>query len=806
MPISLDLAPADPTAVDPVCGMTVSTVSPRGGSHAHAGTTYHFCSEGCRRKFAANPEKFLAGHREAMHSTAPPHHPATRYICPMDPEVESDGPGACPICGMALEPATPSADAPPDPELASMTRRLIVGAALGIPLLAIAMGDMVLPGNPVMHALGHANFFLVQAVLATPIVFWCGWPFFERFARSAVTLRPNMFTLIGLGVGAAYLFSVAVLLDLVPNTAGVALSPSPLRGEGWGGGENAIPHEGSSPHPHPPPQGGRGPEAEPYFESAAAIVVLVLVGQVLELRARHRTGDAVRKLLKLAPKTARVVLADGREEDLAIELIAVGDRVRVRPGERVPVDGTVRDGSTTVDESMLTGEPMPVAKAVGDAVSAGTLNGLGSVIVEATRVGSETLLAKIVHLVGDAQRSRIPLQKLVDRVAAVFVPAVVLAALVTFAAWAVAGSFGYAVVCAVSVLVIACPCALGLATPMAVVVGTGRGATRGILFRDAEALERLSRVDTVVFDKTGTLTEGKPKLVAVEGRGETADRVLTLAAAVERGSEHPLGVSVVWEAVQRGLTLPKADNVVTEPGKGVSGIVDGLAVCVGNAAFLHHQGVHADLPADGASHHRARGHGVVLIGAAGRCVGLIAFADPVRPSAAAAVHTLLAGGTRLILATGDHENTAQAVAYPLGITEVQAGALPAEKFALIQRLRNEGRTVAFCGDGINDAPALAAADVGIAMGTGTDVAISSAGVTLVKPDLRGVVTARELSRATVRTIRQNLFLAFVYNLAAVPVAAGVLVPLGGGLISPVWAAAAMSLSSVSVIANSLRLR
>ncbi len=765
MAISLDLAPSDPTALDPVCGMTVSVTSPRGGSHSHDGTEYHFCSEGCRRKFAANPAKFLAGHREEMHTAeaAISAAPGTRYICPMDPEVESDRPGTCPICGMALEPATPTAESVEDPELASMRRRLLVGVLLGVPLLAISMVDMAIPGEPIMRTLGHTTFLVLQTVLATPIVVWCGWPFFERFARSVATARPNMFTLIGLGVGTAYFFSLAILLQSLLETQWIPIS-------------------------------------EPYFESAAAIVVLVLVGQVLELRARHRTGEAVRKLLRLAPKTARVVLPDGREEELPIDQIQVGDRVRVRPGERVSVDGLVREGTTTIDESMLTGEPMPAKKSAGDSVSAGTLNGVGSIVIETTQVGSGTLLARIVHLVGDAQRSRIPLQKLVDRVSAIFVPAVILVSLATFALWMVLGSpehrLAYGVVCAVSVLVISCPCALGLATPMAVVVGTGRGATRGVLFRDAEALERLSRVDTIVFDKTGTLTEGKPTVEATT----VPDDALRLAASLEQASEHVLGQAIVAYAREsRRLELRPASDIEVSPGRGVAGVVEGKRVAVGNFPYLRDLGVAGEEPTGG--------HGTVVgVIVDGHLAGWISIGDKIRETSTAAVTELRRAGLRTILLTGDRRASAQEVAGRLGIDTVIAEKLPEHKHSVVRDLKQSGKVVAMIGDGINDAPALAAADVGIAIGTGTDVAISSAGVTLVRPDLRAVVDARKLSEATVRTIRQNLVLAFVYNLAAVPIAAGILIPFGGGLISPIWAAAAMSLSSVSVIANSLRIR
>ena len=751
---SLDVIGLTPTATDPVCGMTVDPTAPRGGSHTHAGVTYHFCAEGCRRKFIADPQKYLGGSREAMAPAAPP---GTKYTCPMHPEVVRDGPGSCPICGMALEPMTPTADDGPDPELRSMTWRLWLGLALGVPLFALAMADMFLPGMPVSHALGHRTFLILQAVLCAPVVLVCGWPFFERCVASVRNRSPNMFTLIGIGVGAAFLYSLWVLVQHLT---------------------------GANTHLHP------------YFESAAGIVVLVLVGQVLELRARRKTGDAVRALLTHVPRTARVIRSDGREEDVPVEQVAVGDRVRVRPGERVPVDGVVRDGTTNVDESMLTGEPMPVEKAPGAKVMAGTLNGIGAVVVETNRVGNDTVLSQVVHLVGQAQRSRLPLQRLVDRVSAWFVPLVLLVALLTLLGWSLFGPegqrFSYGVVCAVSVLVIACPCALGLATPMAIVVGTGRAARLGVLFKDAAALETLSHVNIVVFDKTGTLTEGKPKVVAVSG---DENEVLRLAAAVERGSEHPLGAAVIAAATERKLDIPAAADVHIVPGSGVRGMVNGRAVLVGNRRFLQQQGVAGELPPDAA----------ILVAAGGAFLGSITLADPVRETTPVAVERLRAAGLRLVLLTGDHAATAGQVARQLGIDEVIAETLPTDKHTAIEKLKAEGRVVAMCGDGINDAPALAAADVGIAMGTGTDIAISAAGVTLVKPDLRVVAAARDLSQATLRTIRQNLYLAFGYNLVAVPVAAGLLGPFGVGLIGPVWAAAAMSLSSVSVILNSLRL-
>jgi Cu+-exporting ATPase len=646
-----------------------------------------------------------------------------------------------------------------------MTRRFRVGLLFLVPLLALAMADMAWP---VAAALGHKTFLILQAGLAAPVVLWCGRPFFERFASSVANRSPNMFTLIGLGIGAAFLYSLAALADTILDTN---LFPEALRSHGM---------------------------VEPYFESAATIVVLVLLGQVLEVRARHRTGEAIRGLLELTPQMAHVFGPDGREADIPVEMVQLGDRVRIRPGERIPVDGVVREGSTAIDESMLTGEPLPVSKAAGDPVSAGTLNGAGAIVLAATKVGENTLLARIVTMVGEAQRSRMPIQKLVDRVSAAFVPAVLLVAVVTFLAWSVAGRWDYAVVCAVAVLLIACPCALGLATPMAVVVGTGRGARLGILFRDAEALERLATVDTVVFDKTGTLTAGKPKVL----HAAIPDDALAAAAAVERASEHPLARAVVGYVEGLGLAIPPADGIRGVPGQGVEGTVDGRRVLVGNLVFMQANAVAGAFPAESGE----PGMSVVYVAIDGRAAGLLAVGDEVRPQAADVVRDLAREDVRVVLLTGDRRGTAEAVGRRVGTAEVIAETLPADKHAAIERLKTDGCTVAMVGDGINDAPALAAADVGIAMGTGTDVAISAAGVTLVRPDLRAVAAARELSRATLRTIRQNLALAFGYNVLAVPVAAGVLVPFGGPLIGPAWAAAAMSLSSVSVVLNSLRLR
>ena len=760
---------------DPVCGMKVKEESPHRAEHE--GVLYGFCGAGCKTKFLAAPEAMIARHRDrlAAEAAAPaaapvPEVAATpgeRWICPMDPEVVSDRPGPCPKCGMALEREAPTAAAAPedDHELRDMTRRLVVSAAFTIPLVVLSMVLMV-----------HAP--LVELTLATPVVLWGGWPFIQRAIRSLRTRHLNMFTLIGLGVAVAYGFSaVAALAPGAVPAAFRAGSGAPL-----------------------------------YFEAAAVIVTLVLVGQVLELRARKKTGAAIRALLGLAPTTARRIAADGAESDVPLADVRAGDRLRVRPGEKVPVDGTVLEGHSAVDESMVSGEPLPVEKSAGDLVIGATLNGTGALVMRADRVGADTLLARIVHMVAQAQRSRAPVQRLADRVAGVFVPAVIAAAAVAFAAWAIAGpapAFAHALVAAVAVLIIACPCALGLATPMSIMVATGRAARAGVLFRDAQAIELMHSIDTLVVDKTGTLTEGKPRLTTVEpaaAAGLDDAELLALAASVERASEHPLAAAIAAGAAARGVATRPVDGFESRTGKGVLGRVGGRTVALGNRALFADLGVDdADL-ARRADELRAGGETVLMVAVDGRPAGVIGVADPVRPTTPDAIRALQAEGVRIVMLTGDSATTARAVAASLGIDDVVAEVLPDQKAAKVAELQHAGRIVAMAGDGINDAPALARAHVGIAMGTGTDVAMESAAVTLVKGDLRGILRARRLSRATMRNIRQNLFFAFVYNAAGVPLAAGALYPLTGAMLSPMVAAAAMSLSSVSVITNALRLR
>jgi Cu+-exporting ATPase len=758
---------------DPVCGMTVD---PRETQHVctHEGHTYYFCSAGCRARFAADPARFITAAGDAPHRDADGAPPGTIYTCPMHPQIRQTGPGSCPICGMALEPELGTAPTVPDPELADMTRRFWVGLVLTVPLVALEMA---------MHILGAHAFLVptlsnwIELALATPVVLWAGAPFFARGARSLVTRNLNMFTLIALGTGVAYGYSVVA--TVLPG-----IFPPPMREQA-----GAVPV---------------------YFEAAAMITVLVLLGQVLELRARAATSGAIRSLLELTPKRARRVRADGTDEDVPIDRIAVGDLLRIRPGENVPVDGVVIEGSASVDEAMITGESMPVDKEPGTRVIAGTVNRSGSFVMRAEKVGRDTLVARIVQLVARAQRSRAPVQRLVDQVAAWFVPAVLAIAVLAFIAWA---SFGpqprlsYALVAAVSVLIIACPCALGLATPMSIMVGVGRAAQAGILIRDAAALERLERVDTLVLDKTGTLTEGKPSVVAIVPRtGVDESELLRLVASVERASEHPLASAIVAAAAARGIALADVSGFQSRAGQGTVGVVEGRRLAIGNAALLAELGISTAALENEAERLRGDGATTVFVAIDAEPAGVIAIADPVKTTAPAALQELRKLRMRIVMLTGDNRTTAQAVARRLGITEVEAEVSPERKGEVIERLRSEGRVTAMAGDGINDAPALAAADVGIAMGTGTDVAIESADVTLVRGDLAGIVRAQKLSVAVMRNIRQNLVFAFIYNVAGVPIAAGVLYPVAGLVLSPIIAAAAMALSSVSVIANALRLR
>jgi Cu+-exporting ATPase len=828
------------TLKDPVCGMTVEPSTAK-YKFDHAGKAYYFCCESCREKFRARPEEYLAprpaarlqminiapaqsssakiglvtlggaAHAAVVAGPASSSATASAYICPMCPEVRSavpaacprcgmalepemptattrveytcpmhpeivrPGPGACPICGMALEPRTVTAHDEENPELRDMTRRFWISLAFTAPLLVIAMGHM-LQGMTTQGLIPAGWEPWIEFILATPVVLWGGAPFFQRGWTSILNRSTNMFTLIAMGTGVAYLYSLVA-------TVFPQIFPSSFREMG---GMPAV-----------------------YFEAAAAITTLVLLGQVLELRARSRTGAAIRALLDLTPKTARV-LRDGREEDIPLEQVRTGDRLRVRPGEKVPVDGTVLEGTSGIDESMITGESIPVSKVPGSALIGATMNGTGSLVMRAEHVGSETLLAQIVKMVSQAQRSRAPIQRLADRVAGWFVPLVVGIAVLTFAAWSLFGPeprLAHALVNAVAVLIIACPCALGLATPIAIMVGTGRGAHAGVLIKNAEALELLEKVDTLVVDKTGTLTDGKPRVVSVSGApGRDENELLRLAASLEQGSEHPLGVAVMEAAKGRGLVLASGKDFQSHTGRGVSGRVDGKNILIGNERLLHESGVSVASLAWKAEELRRNGQTVILIAVDGQEAGLIGIADSIKDSAAQALRDLKRDGLRVMMLTGDNRATAEAVAKTLGITEFEAEVLPDKKSEVVQRLQKEGRTVAMAGDGINDAPALAQADVGIAMGTGTDIAMESGGITLVKGDLVGIVRARKLSQATMRNIRQNLFFAFLYNSLGVPIAAGVLYPFFGLLLSPILAAAAMSLSSVSVITNSLRLR
>jgi Cu+-exporting ATPase len=799
------------TVKDPVCGMTIDPVT-AAATADHEGQSFYFCCPHCRQKFLADPTRYLGAIREGEAPAEPPlptHHeveytcpmhpevrqvgpgicpqcgmglepigePATtktEYICPMHPEVVSEHPAACPKCGMALEPRTVELDDAPNPEETDMMRRFWVGVVLGLPVFIIAMTDM-LPNNPLHHYAAKLNW--VQLLLATPVVLWCGWPFFERAWHSVRNLSPNMFTLIALGVGSAYLYSLAATVV-----------------------------------PHIFPAGFRGMDGSvmPYFDTAVVVTVLILLGQVLELKARGRTSGAIRRLLGLAPKTARRVDPDGSEHDVPLAQIRVGDVLRIRPGEKTPADGIVTEGRSAVDESMISGEPLPVEKEPGSRVVAATVNGTGSLLIRADKVGQDTLLAQIVRMVGEAQRTRAPIERIVDQVSRYFVPAVVTIALLAFAVWSVWGpdpKLTLALVNAVAVLIIACPCALGLATPMAVMVGIGKGAENGILIKNAEALEILQRADTLVVDKTGTLTEGKPRLASVEpASGHESDEILRIAAGLERGSEHPLAAAIVQGAEEKSLSIPSAAGVQSVTGKGITGTVAGRSVALGNAAMMADLGLNLSAHQARVDELRGAGQTVMMLAIDGAFAGLISVADRIKATTAHAIRLLHAEGLRVIMLTGDSRRTAEAVGRELGIDEIIAEVLPEQKIAAVKKLQAEGRVVAMAGDGINDAPALAQAQIGIAMGSGTDVAMESAAITLVKGDLLGVVRARQLSRATMTNIRQNLFLAFVYNAASVPVAAGVLYPFIGLLISPIWASVAMSLSSLSVVGNALRLR
>jgi P-type Cu+ transporter len=786
--ISLPSFPAAPAGkeIDPVCGMTPRSDTPH--RTTFEGREYLFCSAGCRQKFEADPKKYLArpgsepmggatrlSPREPERTRGARLAKAMEWTCPMHPEIIRDAPGNCPICGMALEPRTVSAEEPENPELADMRRRFWASLALTVPVVAIDMGS-ALPGSFGQFAVSRAGTWL-QLLLASPVVLWGGWPFFVRFWKSLVLRSLNMFTLIGLGVAVGYLYSLVAAL--APG-----IFPPSFRAES---GQVAV-----------------------YFEASAAIVTLVLLGQVMELRARSRTGAAIQALLGLAPKAARRVRPDGSEEDVPLETVQVGDRLRVRPGEKIPVDGVVEEGSSSVDESMVTGEPIPVEKKAGDKVIGATVNGTGGLLIQAEKIGAETLLARIVQMVGEAQRSRAPIQKLADVVAGYFVPAVVGIAVLTFAIWAIFGPeprMAHALINAVAVLIIACPCALGLATPMSIMVATGKGATMGVLFKNAEAIEVLRKVDTLVFDKTGTLTEGKPKLVSLApASGLDEEALLRLAASLERGSEHPLAAAIVTGAEERGIRLAPTESFQSSTGKGVTGRVEGRSLALGNLRLLEDLHIDPGTLGERAEALRNEGQTVMFLVTDGNVAGLLGVADPIKESTPEAIRELHEEGMRLVMLTGDSATTAQAVARKLGIDEVMAEVLPDQKADKVKRLQAEGRFVAMAGDGINDAPALAQAQVGIAMGTGTDVAMESAGVTLVKGDLRGIVRARRLSDATMSNIKQNLFFAFIYNSIGVPIAAGVLYPFFGLLLSPIIAAAAMSFSSVSVITNALRLK
>jgi len=753
---------------DPVCGMMVD---PHKTPHRaeHAGHPYYFCSAGCRAKFVADPARYLGEIKKPE-----PVPEGTIYTCPMHPEIRRPGPGSCPICGMALEPELVAQDPGPNPELVDMTRRFWIGTALALPVVALEMGAHLVGAHSWVPQT-QSNW--IQFALASPVVLWAGWPFFERGWQSLVTRNLNMFTLIALGVGVAYGYSVVA--TLAPN-----VFPAAFRS-----------HDGA---------------VAVYFEAASVITVLVLLGQVLELRARERTSGAIRALLDLAPKMARRVNQNGEDEEIPLDTVALGDLLRVRPGDKIPVDGEVTEGSSSIDQAMVTGESMPVSATGGSKVMAGTLNQRGSFIMRAEKIGRDTLLARIVQMVAQAQRSRAPIQRLADHVAGWFVPAVIAVALIAFAAWAIYGPeprFAFGLVAAVSVLIIACPCALGLATPMSIMVGVGRGAEAGVLIKNAEALERMEKIDTLIVDKTGTLTEGKPKVTrVVPAAGFDENEVLRLAASVERASEHPLAAAIVQAAEEKKITLAAVRGFDSPLGKGAFGMVEKRRVALGNAKFLAELGVETRPLGLEAESVRGDGATAIFLAVDGKTAGIIAIEDPVKPTTSQALAALAVEGVRVIMLTGDNSTTARAVARRLGIADIEADVLPEQKSAVVEKLRAAGHAVAMAGDGVNDAPALAAADVGIAMGSGTEVAMESAGITLLKGDLNGIVRARRLSQATMSNIRQNLFFAFIYNAAGVPIAAGLLYPVFGLLLSPIIAAAAMALSSVSVIANALRLR
>jgi Cu+-exporting ATPase len=753
---------------DPVCGMTVD---PHTAKHMHSyqGRAYYFCSTKCRDRFVAEPLKYLSSRDREAAAVVPE---GTIYTCPMHPQIRQVGPGSCPICGMALEPEIVTRGTAANPELADMQRRFWIGLALTLPVLALEMGGHL---TGLYHWLGKQNSNWLQLAFGTPVVLWAGWPFFARGWLSLKTRSLNMFTLIAMGVGVAWVYSVVA-------TLWPGLFPMALR-------ENGA--------------------VSVYFEAAAVITVLVLLGQVLELKAREETSGAIRALLDLSPKMARRIKDDGTDEDVTLDLVVVGDRLRVRPGERVPVDGVIAEGRSAIDESMVTGESMPVTKAAGETVIGGTMNQSGAFVMRADKVGRDTMLAQIVQMVAAAQRSRAPIQRLADQASSWFVPAVIGVAVLAFAVWATWGPeprLTYAIIAAVSVLIIACPCALGLATPMSIMVGVGRGAQSGVLIKNAEALERMEKVDTLVVDKTGTLTEGRPSVVAIRpASGMTEAALLRLTASLERSSEHPLAAAIVRVAAERGLTLAAAEGFDSPVGKGVTGSVDGRKLAIGNRKIMSEAGIDTTVLDSAADEMRKDGATAIYVAIDGKAAGIIAIADSIKATTPAAVKALREAGVRVVMLTGDNRTTAQAVAAKLGIADIEAEVLPEDKGRVVERFRAQGRVVAMAGDGVNDAPALAAADVGIAMGTGTDVAMESAGVTLLKGDLTGIVRARHLSAATMTNIRQNLFFAFIYNAAGVPVAAGVLYPLFGLLLSPIIAAAAMALSSVSVVSNALRL-